>query len=209
MITIVQMVQKRVFFINNPPQKLKNTNTTSPLIIFYSRCPCFVQWPQHGKSNLWISTYGEQLITVQCRMPMHPHFYSYATESIGRFIEDQAFSRSYELAPPPPRPPLPSASCLSFSVFLCVSGCAYWRERGRGWGRSQIIRPQESPVFYKSFNTLRVIVYRGKIRVKITQPPLSCVYAAWGKPVDIYLIIHTLFLYKYHTNIGSTFNVKK
>jgi hypothetical protein len=30
-------------------------------------------------------------------------------------------------------PPLPSASCLSFSLFLCVAGRAYRRER---WGRS-------------------------------------------------------------------------
>jgi hypothetical protein len=33
------------------------------------------------------------------------------------------------LLPPPPPYPLPSASRLSFSVFLCVAGRAYWRER--------------------------------------------------------------------------------
>ncbi len=34
-------------------------------------------------------------------------------------------------------PPLPSASCRYFSVFLCVAGRAYWRERGgRGWAWS-------------------------------------------------------------------------
>ncbi len=38
-------------------------------------------------------------------------------------IEDQAFSLSSLLASPHPlSPPLPSASCLSFSVFLCVAG---------------------------------------------------------------------------------------
>ncbi len=31
--------------------------------------------------------------------------------------------------------PLPSASCLSFSILLCVASRAYWRERG--WSRSQ------------------------------------------------------------------------
>ncbi len=54
-------------------------------------------------------------------------------ESIEWFIEDQAFSPSYDLAPcslPPP----PSATCLSFSVFLCVADGAYWRESGVGWG---------------------------------------------------------------------------
>jgi hypothetical protein len=30
----------------------------------------------------------------------------------------------------PSPPPLPSASCLSFSVFLCVAGRAYWRVGG-------------------------------------------------------------------------------
>jgi hypothetical protein len=41
-------------------------------------------------------------------------------ESIELFIEDQAFSPSYNLSPYPPPPPIPSASCLSFS---CVSLC--------------------------------------------------------------------------------------
>ncbi len=37
---------------------------------------------------------------------------------------------------PPPLPPLPSTSCHSFSVFLCVAGLSYWqeREKGVGWG---------------------------------------------------------------------------
>ncbi len=43
-----------------------------------------------------------------------------------------------------PLPPLPTAGCLSFSVFLCVAGPAYWRERGRrGWAWSWIKQPQE------------------------------------------------------------------
>ncbi len=33
------------------------------------------------------------------------------------------------LAPPPPHPPLPQASCLSISVFVWVACRAYWRER--------------------------------------------------------------------------------
>jgi hypothetical protein len=41
-------------------------------------------------------------------------------------IEDEAFSLSYDLAPPPSLPhTLPSASCLSFSVFLYIGGRAY------------------------------------------------------------------------------------
>ncbi len=50
--------------------------------------------------------------------------YAYA-ESIEWFTEDQAFLRLYDSAP------LPSSSCLSFLIFLCVAGRAYWR-KGRG-----------------------------------------------------------------------------
>ncbi len=48
--------------------------------------------------------------------------------------------------------PLPSSRCLSFSLFLCVAGWAYWR--GRGLGRSQIIWWQEGMLLNKLFNTL-------------------------------------------------------
>ncbi len=47
--------------------------------------------------------------------------------TIEGFIEDDAISPSYDLAPPQPPPsPLPSTSCLSFSVFLCVASRCYW-----------------------------------------------------------------------------------
>ncbi len=49
---------------------------------------------------------------------------------------------------------LPSASCLSFSVFLCVAGWAYLSERGRGWGGSKITRRPESLVLFELVNTL-------------------------------------------------------
>ncbi len=72
--------------------------------------------------------------------------YVTVTESIELFKEDQAFSR-----PIPFYPPLSSASCLSFSVFL--SSCLT-DGKGRGWGRSHIIGGRESLVLYKSFHTL-------------------------------------------------------
>jgi hypothetical protein len=52
---------------------------------------------------------------------------------------------------PIPSAHLPSASWLCFSIFLCVVGRAYRRERG-GRGRSPIIRRRESlaPIFSKS-----------------------------------------------------------
>ncbi len=77
------------------------------------------------------------------------------------FIEDQAFSLSYGLAPPQPPPPIPSASCLSFTFFLCVAGLAYWRERGRGvktYGGSGL-------VLYKTLNTLWSIPSKLFLRV--------------------------------------------
>ncbi len=37
---------------------------------------------------------------------------------------------------PHPLLPRPSASCLSFSAFLCVADRASWRERGRGGAKS-------------------------------------------------------------------------
>jgi hypothetical protein len=43
--------------------------------------------------------------------------------SIQWFIEDQAFSPSYDLAhPPPPPPPSRQNSCLSYPIFFCVAG---------------------------------------------------------------------------------------
>jgi hypothetical protein len=50
---------------------------------------------------------------------------------IAWFIEDQTFSQFYDLTPPSS---LPSANCLSFSVFLCVAGQGYWRKREEGVG---------------------------------------------------------------------------
>jgi hypothetical protein len=72
-------------------------------------------------------------------------------QSIEWFIEDQAFFRPYDSATRPRHStPLPSASFLSFSVFLCVADRAYCRERGIGWARSHIKRPRESLPYINS-----------------------------------------------------------
>ncbi len=55
------------------------------------------------------------------------------SESIELFIEDQALSPLYDLViwlHPQSLPVLPSASYLSFSVFLYVASWVYWRDRG-------------------------------------------------------------------------------
>jgi len=85
----------------------------------------------------------------------------YSNPCTQRVLNDaQAFLRSYDSAPHPPRcPPLPPASCLSFSVFLCVAGEGPSRVEGEWWARCQIIRRRESLALYKSFNTLCLIQY--------------------------------------------------
>ncbi len=55
-------------------------------------------------------------------------------------------------SPPPFISPLPTASCISFSIFLYVCGRTYRRERE--WGRIHITRRRESMVLNPTFNTL-------------------------------------------------------
>jgi len=81
--------------------------------------------------------------------------------------------------------PFPWASCLSFLVFLCITGRA---KGGREWGRSQIIRQRESLALFRSFNTL-CIVYS---YVQTEQPPvLTEGYSARMCSVSIYVLSRT------------------
>ncbi len=90
--------------------------------------------------------------------PRHPRvcggglgvgFFSIQSESIECFIEDQAFSPSYDLAP---------VSKLDGRHIgrLRKRDNMLTREGRGGWGRSQIIRQRGSLVLFKSFNTLWV-----------------------------------------------------
>jgi hypothetical protein len=88
-------------------------------------------------------------------------------ESIERFVEDQAFSPSCDLAPSPT--PSPHVSKLSLFLSSCVSPVELidGRKRGEGLGEepNQIIRRRESLVLFKSFNTLWVKGKEGRIAV--------------------------------------------
>ncbi len=69
-------------------------------------------------------------------------------------MEGLTFSLSYVLAPTPPQP-LPSVSSTDDTQedWQRVNTCRRERE-WKGWARSRIMRPQESLVLYKLFNTL-------------------------------------------------------
>jgi hypothetical protein len=102
-------------------------------------------------------------------------------ESIYLFIEDKAFSLSYDL----PTPFLLSCQqVVSFSKFSYVSRSSLLTGEG-GWGRSQIVRWRASLVPYKSFKTLRV-GYRGKDReecivigINRKRPRVLCCRLIW------------------------------
>ncbi len=72
---------------------------------------------------------------------LYKHSLQPQPESTEWFIEDQAFSPSYDFVPPLPSSSLiPPANCLSFSVLLCHRSLpAYWRywwERGEVGAKS-------------------------------------------------------------------------
>jgi hypothetical protein len=75
-------------------------------------------------------------------------------EGIQWFIEEQAYSPSYDLAahPPPPTSPV-SKLDGRYTGRLRKEDNLMTGKRGRGCGRSQIVRRRESLVLYKSFNT--------------------------------------------------------
>ncbi len=76
------------------------------------------------------------------------------TESMEWFIEDQAFSSSYGLAPPPPPSPIVRKLDRRHTGRLRKRDNVLMGEGGRGWERSQFLRQRESLVLYKSLNTL-------------------------------------------------------
>ncbi len=91
-------------------------------------------------------------------------------ESIEWFIKDQAFSPSYNLAPPSSR-----QKVVSYFRYSCE---LTYGTGGMGWGRSQIIRGRENLVLYKSFNTLN----RDPIRKQSAFRPFSLFLYPLGWP---------------------------
>ncbi len=75
------------------------------------------------------------------------------TESVERFIEDQAFLRSYDSAPRPPPSPFSHQQVVSLSQSSCVTGQAYWRGGGGGgWGGGLRSKPYDSEKVWPSIN---------------------------------------------------------
>ncbi len=103
-------------------------------------------WPTNSCWNLYQNSGG-----IQCQQNAWP-----TAERIEWFEEDWAFSRSYELAPPPP--PLASVNSTGDTQedWEKRETTFWWEGRRKRWGRSQIIRRRESLVLYKSFNTPRL-----------------------------------------------------
>ncbi len=82
----------------------------------------------------------------------------FSSESIEYFIEAQANSPSYDLAPLPPATPFPvrKLTCVYLSQSSCVSPVQLTDERGeRGWGGAKGYDERRGClVICKSFNTL-------------------------------------------------------
>ncbi len=76
------------------------------------------------------------LVTVHRQRSLCGYLRSLHTESIEWFIEDHAFSPSYDFVPPPPPSLYAPFSKLSLflSLHVCVAGRAYWQWGGGGGG---------------------------------------------------------------------------
>ncbi len=111
------------------------------------------------------------------------------SERIVGGIEDQAFSRSCDLALRPPPLPRQLARPATHKKTEKERQLAHWIGRGRGWARSRIMGPQESLVLCKSLNTfcphLRFVSLK-----KIQKPDYAVLSLILG-----YLHIHWLNKY--------------
>ncbi len=95
-------------------------------------------------------------------------FYTWATaESIEWFIENQAFSQSYDAAPPPPTPsPSPVTKLDRQHTGRLRKRDNWWKGEGwrNRWTWNQIIRQRESLVLYKSFD---ILCSTGRLETKL------------------------------------------
>jgi hypothetical protein len=81
---------------------------------------------------------------------------------------------------PLPLPPLPSAGCLSFSVYVCVAGRSSLltgEGDGEGWGRSQIRRRRENhSVLSGMAKTVQGLVVIEKVTKILVPSVLYCYF---------------------------------
>ncbi len=113
------------------------------------------------------------------------------SKSIEWFIEDQAFTPSYGLAPPPPHPTpsLVSKFDRPHTGRLRKRDNLLTGERGKEWGRSQIIRERENLALNKSFNTSWLKAFHDKqhqfrheknIFFSFLMRTVQCTYVKYG-----------------------------
>jgi hypothetical protein len=121
-------------------RKCEGINSLQLFIKFKCLTKIWAQWVQKCWAKLWIFVFS-----TYCAFSRE-YWMIYRAPS---FLAVVWFGSS-----PTPFPiPFPSASCLSFSVFLCVAGRACWRERGRARGAKSYDH-RESLALYKLFTTL-------------------------------------------------------
>jgi hypothetical protein len=99
---------------------------------------------------LYTSAQGQHVNSMKCKMSFQP-------ESIEWFIEDQAFSLSYYLAPPPPLSSPGSNGMLDrrYTGRLKISEKKQLADgRWVGGGGAKVTGRRENLVFYISFNNL-------------------------------------------------------
>jgi hypothetical protein len=139
------------------------------------------------------------------------------TDSIEWFIEGQASSLSYNLAPSPPLSPVSKLE-RQHTVILRKRVKSLTGEGGRGWARSRIIRSQESLVLCKAFNTLwfnisNIMRWHWKYHVNLAQCKLEQSSNLWtfsGAQDSISSLAEWILgLLKRFSNTGSVTKVGK
>ncbi len=128
------------------------------------------------------------------------------------FVEDQAFSRSYDLTPYTPCPPLVSKLDRRYTGRLRKSD-NLMTGGGRGKGRSKNMRLPESLVLYQFFNTLWMLwsllhIFSGGLEFVGHSFVNVAFFLFWGTayiwiPTLLRALMHILFIFSPLENSGT------